>query len=171
MGVPLTVIAAAPGGAQTVPSTTGLKGGVVVAVVGDPTVLDGVVTALGAVLAAAVVEVVLAAVAGAVVALACGVVAGVDVVLAAAPDEEDVDLALLELVEHPDATTARTIATRSAHLRAEDLMSLPPIFSARCSSNRSCRPRATAHTAQNGEHADAHVWPSSPRFLTCKPPP
>jgi hypothetical protein len=171
MGVPLTVIAAAPGGAQAVPSTTGLKGGEVVAVVGDPTVLDGVVTTLGAVLAAAVVEVVLAAVAGAVVALAWGVVAGVDVVLAAAPDEEDVDVALLELVEHPDAPSARTIATRSDHLKAEDLMSLSPIFSARRSSNRTRRPRAAAHTAKNGEQADAHVWPSSPRFLTCKPLP
>jgi len=115
-----------------VPSTTGLKGGLVVAVVGGPTLLDGVVTTVLGVLAAAVVRVVPAPVAGAVLALACGVVAVVDVVLAAATDEADADLPLFELVEQPDAPSARTIATRSDHLRAEDLISLPPIFSARC---------------------------------------
>ena len=115
------------------PSVTGLKGGIVVAVVGGPTVLDGVVTTLGGVLVAAVVEVVLAALAGRVeLAFGCGVVAAVAVVLAAATDEADADLPLFELVEQPDAPSARTIATRSDHLRAEDLISLPPIFSARC---------------------------------------
>jgi hypothetical protein len=104
------------------------------AVVAGPTVLDGVVTpGLGVV--APVVGVVLAgevpaAAPEVVPAVGRGVVPAVDDVFAAA-DDEDADLAAFELLEQPDAANARTIAIPSAHLRAEDLMSLSPLFSRR----------------------------------------
>jgi hypothetical protein len=49
-----------------------------------------------------------------------------------AADDEDAELPAFELLEQPDAATARTIATSGAHLRAEDFMSLPPLVSPPC---------------------------------------
>jgi hypothetical protein len=103
---------------------------VLVAVVGGPTVLDGVVTPGRGVVALVVGEVA-PAVAGVVLAVAGPVVTAVEVVLAAAADEEVADFAPFEPVEQPDAVNATTIATRSAHLRTRDLMVLNPILSDR----------------------------------------
>jgi hypothetical protein len=69
MGMPSIVIDAAPAPTQIAPSLTGWKAVVLVAVVGGPTLLDGVVTP-GFGLLAPVVGVVLAALAGVVLAVA-----------------------------------------------------------------------------------------------------
>jgi hypothetical protein len=149
MGVPSLVMDTAPPGAQTAPAVTGRKAVVLVAVVGGPTRLEGVVTPGWGVVVATVV--------GLVLAVAGRAAAAVVVVWAAANDDEDVDLPAFELVEHPDATTTRTIATRSVHLRAEDLMAMRPMFPAQCSIQPKVSPPTAESHGAEGEYAGAHA--------------
>jgi hypothetical protein len=161
MGMPWIVMDAAPGGAHTAPSVTGWKAVVLGAVGEGRTVLCGVVTTVwGAVVATLV---------GAVLAVAGRVVAVVVVVLAAATDDEDADLAPFEPVEQPDATNARTIATRKAHVPAADLNGVRPIFMARHRTQLKASPLAEDSNSAQGRTRGSTCMVSSPRFLGSKP--